>query len=116
MAEIKNWVVKEVEKLSLFFLKKSTDDDCIMPRETRGARSIRLLENKLKRPLSVGVRYSGLVNSGIKMKETPLEKKLVSMNTPTDLLAEFLTAALTVLRMDINYAGMLVLQGKGNLK
>ena len=56
-----------------------------MPREMNGASKIILLENKLINPLSVGVKYLGLVNKGIRMYETPLEKKLVNIYVATDL-------------------------------
>lgn len=85
MAPIKKLVVSEAEKSSFDLLKKSAADDCIMPNDISGASNIILLENKLSKPLSVGVKYRGSVNNGISRNETPLEKKLVNMYVATDL-------------------------------
>jgi hypothetical protein len=51
----------------------------------KGAINIMLLANKLSMPLSVGVRNLGFVNKGIKIKDIPLEKKLVNTYLPTDM-------------------------------
>ena len=54
--DIKKLAVKEILNSSFDFLKKSAPADCIIPRHTKGAMNIRLLENKLSMPLSLGER------------------------------------------------------------
>ena len=75
-------VVQRSLKFFLFSLKKSTEVDCSTPRFTKGIRKIIDFPKRLNRPLSSGVRKRGLVKTGIRRKDKPLEKKFEKVYIP----------------------------------